>query len=233
MRNHNAAKYLTFMLVYLFTASGMAAATDSLMTISGLLIDEKQNGILIYTRTSGLIDRTNISGWVTDRNWVYLTVYRAQSDTAVLNRNFSQGPVRRIEASNSEESTQIAIRLSRPIQSLEFFTDPDPPGISFTLIYPERLLATAEPVSEPDMVVQSDISANSKLFLPWYKPLKKSLYLFGTILSVSGIISSDQSNSSGSELSIGLGVLAGTLLFDLYIFPRIIEKRMATGAEKR
>jgi len=216
------AKYAErFFLSLLLFSFLKAVPGDSLAIISDIMIDEKQNGILVYTRTTKTVDKTMISGWITDANWIYFTIYHAQSDTTALNRTIKNGPIREIEATNTKESTQIAIRIAKSVETIDFYTDTNPPGIYFTLGYPDEIFAMAGNSSKKENSINKDQIDRQPVYMPWYSPLKKSLYLFGTIMSVSGIISADNSDEQGNELTIGLTVLTGTIVFDKFIFPRI------------
>lgn len=212
-------KYIVRLSLVLPIVSVPVLGVDSLVTVSRLVIDEKQNGIYIYAITSQPVDKSHLSGWITENNWAYITIYKAQSDTSFITRTYKTGPVREVEASNTGESTQLALKLKKQVSTIEYFTGINPPSISITFGYPEGAFAVVEKFQATRQ--QAGATGEQRPFMPWYPPLKKSLYLAGTVMSVAGILSSDGSNSGSKELITGLVLLGGTYLFDTWFMPKI------------
>ena len=64
--------------------------------------------------------------------WFYLTVYDAKTDSTRLSNQTLSKAITKIEIANNEESTQIAFKLKKEIESFEI-TNPTRKNISFLL----------------------------------------------------------------------------------------------------
>ena len=101
------------------------------ITINNLGIDSRKNGTLINIGSTKKIDLENVTAWYSSE-WFYLTVYNAQTDSTKLAGQELGGSITKIEIANNEESTQIALKLRKEIESFEI-TNPTRKSISFLL----------------------------------------------------------------------------------------------------
>jgi len=101
------------------------------VTINNLGIDSRKNGTLINIGSTKKIDLENVTAWYSSE-WFYLTVYNAQTDSTKLAGQELGGSITKIEIANNEESTQIALKLRKEIESFEI-TNPTRKSISFLL----------------------------------------------------------------------------------------------------
>lgn len=100
-------------------------------TINNIDIDSRKNGTLVNVGGTKKINLKDVTAWYSSE-WFYLTVYGAQTDsTKLVNQDFN-GAVTKIEIANNEESTQIALRLRKEIESFEI-ANPTRKNISFLL----------------------------------------------------------------------------------------------------
>jgi len=101
------------------------------ITINNLGIDSRKNGTLINIGSTKKIDLENVTAWYSSE-WFYLTVYNAETDSTKLAGQELGGSITKIEIANNEESTQIALKLRKEIESFEI-TNPTRKSISFLL----------------------------------------------------------------------------------------------------
>ena len=101
------------------------------ITINNLGIDSKKNGTLINISSTKKIDLEDVTAWYSSE-WFYLTVYNAETDSTKLADKELGGSITKIEIANNEESTQIALKLKKEIESFEI-TNPKRKNISFLL----------------------------------------------------------------------------------------------------
>ena len=101
------------------------------VTINNLGIDSRKNGTLINIGSTKKIDLENVTAWYSSE-WFYLTVYNAETDSTKLAGQELGGSITKIEIANNEESTQIALKLKKEIESFEI-TNPKRKNISFLL----------------------------------------------------------------------------------------------------
>ena len=101
------------------------------VTINNIEIDSKKNGTLINISSTKKIDLEDVTAWYSSE-WFYLTVYNAETDSTKLAGQELGGSITKIEIANNEESTQIALKLRKEIESFEI-TNPTRKSISFLL----------------------------------------------------------------------------------------------------
>ena len=101
------------------------------VTINNLEIDSRKNGTLINIGSTKKINLEDVTAWYSSE-WFYLTVYNAKTDSTKLVGQELGGSITKIEIANNEESTQIALKLRKEIESFEI-TNPTRKNISFLL----------------------------------------------------------------------------------------------------
>ena len=114
--------------------------------INQLDIDSRDNGTIIKLKSTKKIDLKNVTAWYSSE-WFYLTIYDAKSDSTKLSNTPLNKIVRKIEVSNSDESTQIALKVNESIESFEIMS-PSKREVSFILRFPQE-------------EIKSDLSDNS------------------------------------------------------------------------
>ena len=119
---------LTITVLFLFF-SCFAFAQET--TISDIEIDSRKNGTLINVGSTTKITLKDVTAWYSSE-WFYLTVYNAKTDSTKLANQDFNGSVTKIEIANNEESTQIALKLRKKIESFEI-TNPTRRNIAFLL----------------------------------------------------------------------------------------------------
>ena len=100
-------------------------------TINNIEIDSRENGTLIKVGGTKKINLKDVTAWYSSE-WFYLTIYNAQTDSTKLVNQISNEGFAKIEIANNEESTQVALKLRKEIESFEI-TNPTRKNISFLL----------------------------------------------------------------------------------------------------
>ena len=119
---------LTITALFLFFSCFLFAQEN---TIHNLEVDSRENGTLINIGGTKKISLKDVTAWYSSE-WFYLTVYNAQTDSTKLANKDFDGSITKIEIANNEESTQIALKLKKEIESFEI-TNPTRKNISFLL----------------------------------------------------------------------------------------------------
>ncbi len=119
---------LTITLLFLFFSCFLFAQET---TINNLEVDSRENGTLINISVTKKVDLKDVTAWYSSE-WFYLTVYNAKTDSTKLVEQDFNGAITKIEIANNEESTQIALKLRKKIESFEI-TNPTRRNISFLL----------------------------------------------------------------------------------------------------
>lgn len=199
--------------------------------ITHLNIENKKNGAFVKLFTTAQVESKHITGWTTDDNWFYITVLDAIADSGrVVNSKLSY-PVSQIQVHNSEQSTQLALKINSPIDKFEFYQSKSPPEILVSLRFPIVDVATVleeervkmedvEAISEDDLKPSFDESVVSSVdnIPDRYKRIRSALYLSGASLTLAGAaIQTNRDEGFSWEIPTGLAIVAGTYLYDRFI----------------
>ena len=114
--------------------------------ITQLDIDSRENGTIVKLKSTKKVDLKNVTSWYSSE-WFYLTIYDAKSDSTKLSNTPLSKIVKKIEVANSDESTQIALKVNESIESFEIMS-PSKREVSFILRFPQQ-------------GIKSDLSDNS------------------------------------------------------------------------
>ena len=213
------SKQIWFVIFFLCQAFGQQIKPE----ISNLKIDIKQNGVFVQMKSSIPINIQNVTGWSTETGWFYITILNAISDSVSILNSTYKFPITNIQTANSEESTQIALRLEREVESFEFYQSDTPPEILLSLRFPVH-----EVFVQSKNDIQNNFSSNTLYLMPdkstKYKRIRTGLYLVGTSLTIAGAMDMDNSESMSWELPTGLIILTGTYFFDTILYPRLNKK---------
>ncbi len=202
---------------------GTSIPAQDRLRVTDLRVEVKRNGLYLQLRTSEVIEDQNITAWATPTNWFYITILGAVSDTAKIMSAKPVYPITEIQATNTANTTQLAFRIAKPIESFDFYRSEVPPEILFNLRFPIEevvtvLLEEQQNTSAANQTgAEAAISNEDKL----YNRLRNALYLAGTTLTVAGIFSQDAMETGVAwELPAGLLILSGTYVYDMYIHPK-------------
>ncbi|MFQ6606554.1 MAG: hypothetical protein ACE5DP_02725 [Fidelibacterota bacterium] len=207
-------KFPVYLLGIIFSLELSGATPDgAALRIDAAQIEVKANGVLVHLSTNGPINLVDITGWIQGKEWFYLTILEATSDTVALGSTPLASPVSQLQAVNLPQSTQIALHLERPVDHFEIFQSSDPTEILISLRYPvSEVLALLDTVSKEKMLPISEPTL--------YPKIRKALYLTGTFLTIGGIVIRSGEKNENTTLFLGMGILVGTYLYDAYIRPR-------------
>lgn len=170
--------------------------------LTNLRIEAKQNGLFLTVDSSKPLSIENITGWVNE-DWFYMTVHQATGDSVDICSTPFSPPIMDIDNTNTDESTQIAIRINGQVENFELYLSENDQTIIAALYYPaETILAMVE---NEENELSTNITLSSKL--------KHVLFLLGGALTISGVISGDGSNDGQMELILGLAILVGTHIY--------------------
>ena len=114
--------------------------------ITQLDIDSRENGTIVKLKSTKKVDLKNVTAWYSSE-WFYLTIYDAKSDSTKLSNTPLSKIVKKIEVANSDESTQIALKVNESIESFEIMS-PSKRAVAFILRFPQQ-------------GIKSDLSDNS------------------------------------------------------------------------
>lgn len=104
--------------------------------ITDATIDEKANGTVVRLSTRKRFRSGNISTFINENGWFYITLRGGVVDSSGLADVETRGVIRQIVADQLGESSQIAFQLGGEVEGHEFYQSSDPGEIVITLRTP-------------------------------------------------------------------------------------------------
>jgi len=104
--------------------------------LTDIQYDEKKNGLMIAVGTTGAFKDGDLTAFLKDDNWLYLTIYGAFCDSTQLSAVNPTASVARIETINQAKSVQMSFKLNRQFISNEIHYDPRMGKITVALNLP-------------------------------------------------------------------------------------------------
>lgn len=180
--------------------------------ITNLSFETKTNGVYIRVHADQDINPDWVTGWQNGDRF-YITIHHAGGDTANL-ESVKTGPhIRSISSTHVGQSLQLTFKLTRTIEQYEFFFTENPSELFVSLRFPvSDLLASLKSENNNWNNNRGKNSMNKQR-----SPLIKAFYLFGAVLVAAGYISKE--NNRGWEIPAGMGVIAGTYVYNQFIKP--------------
>ena len=182
-------------------------------TINNIEIDSRENGTLIKIGGTKKINLKDVTAWYSSE-WFYLTIYNAQADSTKLVNQSSNEGVAKIEIANNEESTQVALKLRKEIESFEI-TNPTRKNISF-------LLRLSQEEAKKSIEMDEDIQKISEQNIEYDQSENKedltqeknfTTNKLGTLLPLIGVIVSASDISNPAIFLIGAIVGLSSIFF--------------------
>ena len=199
------------------------AQTKSIIT--HLNIDNKKNGAFVKLFATSPVDQKHITGWNGDDGWFYITVMNAIADSGRVVNSEIKYPVSEIQVNNTDESTQISLKIKKTIENFEFYQSKSPPEILVSLRFPIYEVAAILEQERENMgsaesitTERGQIETYTEVPIPdQYKRIRAALYLSGASLTIAGAaLESSKSEGFSWEIPTGLALIAGTFIYDKY-----------------
>jgi hypothetical protein len=221
-------KKINFAIICL-TLSIVSINAQTKSIITHLNIENKKNGAFVKLFTTSPVDPKHITGWSGEDGWFYITVLNALADSGRVVNSEIKYPVSQIQANNTEESAQIALKVDKNIENFEFYQSKSPPEILVSLRFPINEIASVLEQERENMesaetvtTIESQIKTEREVAIPdQYKRIRASLYLTGASLTIAGgALQSNKSEKFSWEIPAGLAIIAGTFIYDKYFYQR-------------
>ncbi len=104
--------------------------------VMSLAIEDKANGTIMRLQTREKFPDGNITSFIHDNGWFYITIAGGIADSSTIVRSDYGRAVRRILVDQMDESVQLAFQLRPKIEAQEFYQNRDPSEIVITLRTP-------------------------------------------------------------------------------------------------
>ncbi len=180
--------------------------------IQGISVEEKVNGMLIRMICSKKFLPEQVTAWISESDWFYITLLGARIDTTKKWQFIKTGFILDYQAQQLKESVQLSFRLNREIGAYEIMINSREVIITLRLPIAETV-AAIEIYSE---IRSEELSPTAKVRDTSFKErIPNVLLLTGTAFVVAGLI-----EPSGSTFIIG-----SVLIITGYLMKKIdVEK---------
>ena len=155
--------------------------------ITQLDIDSRDNGTIVKLKSTKKVDLKNVTAWYSSE-WFYLTIYDAKSDSTKLSNTPLSKIVKKIEVANSDESTQIALKVNESIESFEIMS-PSKKEVSFILRFPQEEIKSELSNNDLEELIEVDEvkSAKESLAIDEMSKASKFMPFIGLVVAASDI----------------------------------------------
>ena len=155
--------------------------------ITQLEIDSRDNGTIVKLKSTKKVDLKNVTAW-NSSEWFYLTIYDAKSDSTKLSNTPLNKIVKKIEVANSDESTQIALKVNESIESFEIMS-PSKREVSFILRFPQEEIKSELSNNDLEDLIEVDQvkSAKESLAMDEMSKASKFMPFIGLVVAASDI----------------------------------------------
>ena len=155
--------------------------------ITQLEIDSRDNGTIVKLKSTKKVDLKNVTAWYSSE-WFYLTIYDAKSDSTKLSNTPLSKIVKKIEVANSDESTQIALKVNESIESFEIMS-PSKREVSFILRFPQEEIKNDLAKNDLEELIEVDKVKSGKQSLAIGEMSKASKFMpfIGIVVAASDI----------------------------------------------
>ncbi len=104
--------------------------------INGMMVEEKSNGTIIRLPIKKRFPDGNISSFVHDNGWFYITIAEGVADSTAVVRSDYGGTIRQVMVEQMDEAVQLAFQLRPKIESHDVYQNRDPAEIVISLRTP-------------------------------------------------------------------------------------------------
>ena len=155
--------------------------------ITQLDIDSRENGTIVKLKSTKKVDLKNVTAWYSSE-WFYLTIYDAKSDSTKLSNTPLSKIVKKIEVANSDESTQIALKVNESIESFEIMS-PSKKEVSFILRFPQEEIKSELSNNDLEELIEVDEvkSGKQSLAIGEMSNASKFMPFIGLVVAASDI----------------------------------------------
>ena len=194
---------LKFIISYLFYHT---IAFSEYYSLESVNVNSKANGILVYLKVDSLPNTENLTGWQSQNDWFYITLYQCRM---IKNKQLLKeidSNILDFEMIENEESLQLGIKSRESIEQFNFSLNPNINTITTSLHFSTKFFANK---NKDEVVVNHNQNTGlSRGTRTW-------LNISGIGLTLSGILKEEVLNNP--QTIAGVSIVVATFLLDLIL----------------
>jgi len=176
-------------------------------TLEFVNVESKTNGILVFLKVDSLPDSENLTGWQSQNDWFYITLYQCKMIKSKQLLKEIDSNILDFEMIENAESLQIGIKSRESIEQFNFSLNPNTNTITTSLHFSTKFFADKH---KDEIVVNHSQNAGlSRGTRTW-------LNVSGISLTLSGILK-EEKISNNLQTIAGVSIVVATFLLDLIL----------------
>ena len=195
---------LKLIISYLFYHT---IAFSEYFSLESVNVNSKANGILVYLKVDSLPNAENLTGWQSQNDWFYITLYQCRTMKSRQLLKEIDSNILDFEMIENEESLQLGIKSRESIEQFNFSLNPNTNTITTSLHFSTKFFAN----KNKDQV---DINQNQSTGLS--RGTRTWLNISGIGLTLSGILKEEKVLNNPQTIA-GVSIVVATFLLDLIL----------------
>ena len=180
---------------------------SSLYSLESVTIKSKTNGILVFLKVDSLPDAQNLTGWQSQNDWFYITLYQCRMMKSKQLLKEIDSNILDFEMIENEESLQLGIKSKESIEQFNFSLNPNTNTITASLHFSTKYFANKN---------KDEIILNPSQNTGLSRGTKTWLNVSGIGLTISGILKEEKVSNNPQTIA-GLSIVLTTFLLDLIL----------------
>ena len=176
-------------------------------TLESVNVKSKTNGILVFLKVDSLPDLENLTGWQSQNDWFYITLYQCNMIKSKQLLKKIDSNILDFEMIENAESLQLGIKSRESIEQFNFSLNPNTSTITTSLHFSTKFFADKH---KDEIVVNHNQNGGlSRGTRTW-------LNVSGISLTLSGILKKEKV-SNNPQTIVGVTIVVATFLLDLIL----------------
>ena len=175
-------------------------------SLESVNVNSKANGILVYLKVDSLPNSENLTGWQSQNDWFYITLYQCKMIKSKQLKEIDSN-ILDFEMIENEESLQLGIKSRESIEQFNFSLNPNTNTITTSLHFSTKFFANK---NKDEVVVNHNQNTGlSRGTRTW-------LNISGIGLTLSGILKEEKVLNNPQTIA-GVSIVVATFLLDLIL----------------
>lgn len=176
-------------------------------TLESVNVKSKTNGILVFLKVDSLPDSKNLTGWQSQNDWFYITLYQCRMIKSKQLLKEIDSNILDFEMIENEESLQLGIKSRETIEQFNFSLNPNINTITTSLRFSTKFFADKH---------KDEIVVNYSQYTGLSRGIRTWLNVSGISLTLSGILKEEKVSNNPQTIA-GVSIVVATFLVDLIL----------------
>ena len=176
-------------------------------TLESVNVKSKTNGILVFLKVDSLPDSKNLTGWQSQNDWFYITLYQCRMIKSKQLLKEIDSNILDFEMIENEESLQLGIKSRETIEQFNFSLNSNINTITTSLRFSTKFFADKH---------KDEIVVNHSQYTGLSRGIRTWLNVSGISLTLSGILKEEKVSNNPQTIA-GVSIVVATFLVDLIL----------------